>query len=108
VFPTPVSVGLSSATTGAQIHYTLDGSEPTQQSPQYSAPVTVSASAFLRARAFKDGLGASLLAGADFSIDKGASVATARPARPRLVSGHVGLRGGALTVDAFGVSRCAV
>lgn len=40
---------------GAAIHYTTDGSAPTQNSPRYDAPITVGKTEPLRARAFKDG-----------------------------------------------------
>lgn len=36
-YDNPVPVGLATATPGATIHYTLDGSTPTTASPQYSA-----------------------------------------------------------------------
>lgn len=38
----PESVVLQSATPGAVIHYTLDGSEPTHDSPRYSEPLDLS------------------------------------------------------------------
>ena len=51
-----VSVTISTATSGATIHYTLDGSSPTTSSPIASGPVTLTASSWLRANAFKTGM----------------------------------------------------
>jgi hypothetical protein len=39
----------------AELHYTLDGSLPTADSPVYSAPITLSATTLVRARALRDG-----------------------------------------------------
>lgn len=50
------SVTLSSATPGAAIHYTTDGSEPTAASPVYGGPITVSGNTTIRALARAPGL----------------------------------------------------
>lgn len=39
----------------AEIHYTLDGSTPTERSPRYTAPLTVQAQTVIKARAFWPG-----------------------------------------------------
>ena len=49
-----VTITITAATEGAQIYYTLDGSEPTETSTLYSAPITINTSKDVRARAFKD------------------------------------------------------
>ncbi len=59
LYPSGVDVVLSSLTPDARIRYTLDGSEPTESSALYSAPVHLSQSARVRGRAFADGLNAS-------------------------------------------------
>ncbi|MEZ5967197.1 MAG: FG-GAP-like repeat-containing protein [Planctomycetota bacterium] len=51
----------------ATIHYTLDGNDPTQSSPQYNGPLDLSWTAQLRARAFQASLQASPVATADFA-----------------------------------------
>ncbi|WP_162309401.1 apiosidase-like domain-containing protein [Cohnella abietis] len=52
-----VSVTLSTPTSGATIRYTTDGSTPTESSPLYSGPVTISGGTkTLKAVAFKSGL----------------------------------------------------
>ena len=49
-------VTLTPVTTGSQIRYTTDGSDPTASSTLYSAPFTVSVTCTVKARAFKTGL----------------------------------------------------
>ncbi len=55
LFLEKLTVTLGSLTEGAQIHYTLDGSEPTENSPLYSGPFELTETTTIRARAFKDG-----------------------------------------------------
>ena len=50
------TVTLSCATVGAVIRYTLDGSEVSEQSAEYTAPFAYDASQTVKAKAFKDGL----------------------------------------------------
>ena len=59
VFIDSTGITISTRTEGASIHYTLDGSEPTENSPLYTGPFTLEKSALIRARAFKDGAIAS-------------------------------------------------
>lgn len=49
------TVRLSCPVPGAEIHYTLDGSEPTHRSPSYDKPLTLTKSATVKARSFKEG-----------------------------------------------------
>lgn len=50
------TVGMSAPFTGLNLHYTLDGSEPTPASPRYVAPFQISATTTVKARFFsKDG-----------------------------------------------------
>ncbi len=46
---------VSNITAGATIRYTLDGSEPTETSPVYAGPLTISSTTALRTKAFLDG-----------------------------------------------------
>ncbi|MBQ6910818.1 MAG: GH92 family glycosyl hydrolase [Bacteroidales bacterium] len=56
LFPEEAQITLSTRTEGAAIHYTLDGSEPTEESALYTGPFTLRESAPIRARAFKEGM----------------------------------------------------
>jgi hypothetical protein len=49
------SVAITTATAGAEIRYTLDGSEPTASSLLYSAPLSIGQTTTLRVRGFKSG-----------------------------------------------------
>ena len=49
------TVTLSCRTPEAAIHYTLDGSEPTLQSPLYEKPFVITDTTPIRARAFREG-----------------------------------------------------
>jgi hypothetical protein len=40
---------------GAEIHYTVDGSTPTAESPVYSEPLTLTETTIVKAIAIKDG-----------------------------------------------------
>lgn len=51
----PVSVKLSSSTSGVKLYYTTDGSKPTTSSKQYSSAVKISRSSTLRVLAVKSG-----------------------------------------------------
>ena len=59
LFRNSIPLAMTSRTPGVAIHYTLDGSEPTQASPLYTEPLELTASAQIRARAFKEGMQAS-------------------------------------------------
>ena len=56
-FATPQSVTLATATAGASIYFTIDGSDPTQSSTLYTAPIAIPATTLvtIKARAFKAG-----------------------------------------------------
>lgn len=56
VFSGEETVTMHSATPGVEIRYTTDGSDPTPESPLYTAPIVIAESAFIRARAFRPGV----------------------------------------------------
>ena len=66
-FETSLSVAVSSATSGAQICYTLDGTEPTTNSTLYASALTLTETTTIKARAFKSGLAGSAVASATYT-----------------------------------------
>lgn len=70
VFTGEQAVTLSCATPGAEIRYTLDGSDPTLASPRYTASFTINASTVVKARALRPGLAVmpSTLSGTHVSV----------------------------------------
>ncbi len=61
-------VSIGSATPDAVIHYTTDGSLPTESSPTFSDVVTIDQSETIRARAFKAGVPTSHVSSASYSL----------------------------------------
>lgn len=64
----PQFVSLNCETEGATIHYTIDGSEPTEDSPEFSGYVAVTEPTTIRAIAVKDKALDSEIASAEYSI----------------------------------------
>ncbi|PTM07786.1 MAG: hypothetical protein DA443_09470, partial [Bacteroidetes bacterium] len=67
-FQGSVDVTITSATEGATIYYTTDGSDPSTSSTEYTGPVTLSASATMKAIAGGVGFRSSEIAEANFTI----------------------------------------
>ena len=55
-FTDPIQVTITDSTPGAKIYYSTDGTEPSQQSTLYVAPITLTNSAAIRAKAFVTGM----------------------------------------------------
>ena len=72
-FSSAQTVTLASATVGASIRYTLDGSTPGTGSALYTAPLSLSSHATLKAIAFAVGKNPSTVASASFSFGGGLS-----------------------------------
>ena len=70
VFTSPVSVSILPHTppAGQEIHYTLDGTIPTETSPLYTGPFTLSSSAQVMARSYETGYTPSLWDSKTFNI----------------------------------------
>ena len=63
------SVEISAASPQAEIHYTLDGAEPTPRSSQYTGPITITRSTAVRARAFRKGIPSSRMVTQSYLIN---------------------------------------
>ena len=80
-YATAQNVALSSATTGATIYYTVDGSTPTTSSAVYSAPIVVSATSLtIRAFAAATGYQSSPIVVGTYQIQGTAATPTFTPA----------------------------
>ncbi len=62
------NVTISCSTAGATIRYTINGSEPTSSSTQYTGPISVDSSRTIKAKAFKSGMAESYTASATYTI----------------------------------------
>lgn len=64
------AVKINSATVGATIKYTTDGTDPTPNSTTYSSasPISISMGTTVKARGYKDGMNPSEIATADYSF----------------------------------------
>jgi len=71
------SVTLFTPTTDAVIHYTTDGTEPTEYSAIFSSPIEVTETTTIRARAFRTGMGASDIASFLYAVAQRIDMPTA-------------------------------
>ncbi|HQI49229.1 MAG TPA: CotH kinase family protein, partial [bacterium] len=69
-YPGSLSITLNPARAGDRIHYTLDGSEPSERSALYAQPFTVTQTAILRARTVNPGQLPSTIASRTFFIGR--------------------------------------
>jgi len=74
-YATAQSVTIASATSGAAIRYTLDGSTPTTASTLYTGPISVNASKTIKAIAIAAGYGTSDVGGGSYVISQATAVA---------------------------------
>ncbi len=74
-FTSPQTVTLATATPGATLRYTLDGSDPGPTSTAYSAPFVVNTSATLKARGFRTDWTTSDVMVAGFTLNLGTAAA---------------------------------
>lgn len=63
------SVTISCSTAGADIRYTLDGTEPTLSSSQYTGAISVTSTTTIKAKAFKSGMNDSATISAAYTIN---------------------------------------
>ena len=69
LYNAPISVSIDNPNgSGTHVHYTLDGSDPTPESPLYAAPINIFYSNVLKARAFANGVLSSPIAAASYLL----------------------------------------
>ncbi len=74
------NVSIISATSGASIFYSTNGSTPTILSSQYTSPVSITSNTTLKAIAVKTGMTASTVSSADYTIMQKISAPVFNPA----------------------------
>ncbi len=68
VYFDPVEVTITTSTSGADIYYTLNGDDPTENDMLFDTPLSISEDVTIRAKAFKTGLEPSSVAIAEYSF----------------------------------------
>jgi len=71
-YATTQTVAIASATAGAAIHYTVDGSTPTASSTTYSTPLSITTTTNVKAIATAAGMTESAVASATYTLQAGA------------------------------------
>lgn len=69
VYNAAQSVELACTTEGAEIHYTLDGTDPTATSAEYSAPIAVAVTTTVKAVAIKNGISSNVVSATYTIVD---------------------------------------
>lgn len=69
IYSTLISVEIFCKTEGAVIYYTLDGTEPQEESLQYQGPMEITETVLIKARAYKAGMTESEIASAVYTIE---------------------------------------
>lgn len=83
VYPDGTTVSIVSATSGAEVRYTMDGTTPTSTNGfVYSAPVPITVTTTLKAIATKSGIADSTSASATYTIASGGGGSRLDPAVP--------------------------
>jgi len=75
-YPDAISVELSVSHENATIRYTLDGAEPSLESPAYTAPIPVTGTTVVRAKTFRTGYDPSDISTASYIIQDNFDIAT--------------------------------
>ncbi|RTE53573.1 beta-N-acetylhexosaminidase [Arenibacter aquaticus] len=85
-----IEIALKTEVNNLDIYYTLDGSEPTMKSEQYSGNFKLNKSATIKARAFKDGQAVGYTSSMDFYVHKAAGVLNESPDLQKLTDLNYG------------------
>lgn len=108
-YTTSQLVTITSATQGATIYYTLDGSAPGPSSPVYNAPLPITTTTTLKAIATKSGMTSSGVSTGLYTIETGTTFTAQLEAEQATLSGEIAGNGytgytGTGYVDYQGVS----
>lgn len=95
-----VEIVLTCATAGAEIRYTLDGTDPTKETLVYAGPIVLEDNSTIRARAYKAGSDPSGIAAAVFEIIPGGQI--------NVPAGSFNNGSGTVTLSAFQIGRYEV
>lgn len=68
IYTNSINVSITCSTNGAQVRYSLDGSEPTTSSNLYTSPIYIETTTTLKARAFLTGWTPSAITTANYTI----------------------------------------
>jgi acetyl esterase/lipase len=82
IYASAQTVTLSSATTGAAIYYTTDGSDPASSSTLYIDPINVSATTTIKGIAMKEGMSNSAIMTAVYTINSSVTYTVTVTANP--------------------------
>ena len=93
------NVTISCTTAGVTIHYTLDGSNPTENSATYSTPIAISETTTVKAMAVKAGMSNSNVASATYTIQAAPTVITIAEARALAVNEFALVQGVVTFID---------
>lgn len=97
----PISVTISSATSGATIHYTTNGVDPTTSDTVYTTPITVSSAQTVKALAVKSGFIDSAIGSAVYSVATSIVGVDFTPTGAILATSLMGLGTGTMTWNRF-------
>ncbi|MBW6515148.1 MAG: chitobiase/beta-hexosaminidase C-terminal domain-containing protein [Candidatus Cloacimonetes bacterium] len=64
-----IMVSITTVTPDATIHYTMDGTDPTDQSPIFTDPIEVTDDVTIKARGYATGLNPSIISTANYTIE---------------------------------------
>jgi hypothetical protein len=85
----PISVTMTSETADATIYYTLDGTEPTNTSTEYTAAIPIAETTTVKARAYAADMDPSYIATANYTIVSIVDVATVADLRAGASDGTI-------------------
>jgi len=88
-YTSAINVIITSATENAIIRYTLDGSDPNEESEEYSTPIAISTQTILKAKAWKEDMEPSVVSTATYIFPQSVNTLSAlRALAPEFTGGN--------------------